>query len=221
MYNIPDLEEIVVNEFSEESAAKFQKNINKFIEIFGGEVPIVINIDSYGGNVDSLIKMLEMIASVPNIVITHCSGKAMSAGAVLLAAGTHRFIGTLSRVMVHEVRTVIGGSISELTNDFEETKKQNAKLYKLLKQFIKDEKKYDKLLKMITTNGNRDVFLEPQDCLDLGIVDHIGAPIVKQNISYSLLVAPNRFEQKSEEIKMDAKPKTAIKPLKKALKPKK
>ena len=49
-------------------------------------IPIIIN--SYGGQVYSLLAMLDMISSSKKTICTVATGKAMSCGSILLAAGT-------------------------------------------------------------------------------------------------------------------------------------
>lgn len=98
------------------------------------EVPIALIIDSYGGLFDSAVAIYDVIKTVNNPVQTICLGKAMSAAALLLAAGTKglRYIGPSARVMIHEVRSAGSGSMSEMENTTKELRRINRLLARLL-----------------------------------------------------------------------------------------
>ena len=115
--------ELLVRQFTEESAENFCQKLKEFSQV--PENPIIVNIDSYGGNVDSLLKMLECMDSIDNTIITHCSGKAMSCGAVLLSHGDLRFVGKYSRILIHQVWTMLFGNVDVLKVGLKETEKLN------------------------------------------------------------------------------------------------
>src|ERR1700693_3667985 len=114
-----DSDEILVNDFTEDSAQEFR---DKLLEAAKDDPmkPIVVYIDSYGGEVDALAKMIETMDEVSNPVITVAMGKAMSCGAMLLSHGDIRFCGKHSRVMIHEVSIGTGGDV----HDVESTAKE-------------------------------------------------------------------------------------------------
>ena len=67
---------ILVNKFTEDSAKDFKKDM--FRAQNSGQKIIPIEIDSYGGEVYSLLKMIDVIKSSTVPVATICMGKAMS-----------------------------------------------------------------------------------------------------------------------------------------------
>ena len=73
-----------VNKFTENSAKSF---IKKWRWLGSGQKVIPIVIDSYGGQVYSLMSMISAIESADLPVATIVEGKAMSCGAVLLTFG--------------------------------------------------------------------------------------------------------------------------------------
>ena len=89
-------DEIWVIEFNEESAQDFRTSILKKSKE-NSHAPIIIYIDSYGGYVDSLAKMIATMDEIPNPKVTVCMGKAMSCGAILLSHGDLRFCDQHSR----------------------------------------------------------------------------------------------------------------------------
>lgn len=201
------MKSIIVNKFTEDSAKDFREKVLSRSDI-DHNMPIVIYIDSYGGYLDSLNSMLETIEQVPNPIVTVCIGKAMSAGAALLAAGNHRFCGRKSRVMVHQGSSGAGGPIESLQNDVDESKRINNQMMtmiakrcgKTLKQF-KDEMK-SKLHR--NDDEARDMYLDAKDALDMGIVDYIGLPLIKPLIMYTIEPAPEKKYEDSEVTSIEA-----------------
>ena len=204
-----DYEDIVVNKFNEESAKKFRSQVLKRAAI-DESMPILVYIDSYGGYIDALNNMLDTIEQVPNQIVTVCTGKAMSCGAVLLAAGDFRFCGRNSRVMVHQGSSGAGGPIESLQNDVDESKRINKQLMTKIAercgmtfaQFKKEMK--DRLHR--DDDEARDLYLPPEAALELGIVDYVGMPIIKPVIMYSIETSsekkyedPNNFLAESSE----------------------
>ena|ERR1035437_11125451 len=94
--------DIVINKFNEESVKDFKKKLIKQ-SMMDPTMPIIVQIDSYGGSVDSFHSMLAVIKTVSNPIVTVCIGKAMSAGAALLAVGDVRFCDSDARIMLHEI----------------------------------------------------------------------------------------------------------------------
>ena len=77
---------IMVTDFDEYSSQTFSLRMIEAIQSKEPIIPIVI--DSYGGSVYALLHMIDAILVAPVPVATICIGKCMSAGALLLAAGT-------------------------------------------------------------------------------------------------------------------------------------
>ncbi len=176
------LEEIWMSgDFTAETANKLRQDILKHAEV-GADVPVVIYINSYGGSVDALNKILDTLDSLPNEIITVCAGTAMSAGAVLLSYGDQRYIGANSRVMIHQVSSGTFGTIADMETSVKETKKLNNQLLKVL---AKRCKKTPTQMKAIF-DKNVDKFLNPSEAKKFGLVDKIGTPRLKQVISYEL-----------------------------------
>ena len=123
--------EVCVNEFTEKSATRFREQVLNRASI-DPDAPIVIYIDSYGGYVDSLAKMIETMHEVPNKFITVCMGKAISCGAILLSHGDVRYCGGYSRVMIHNVSSGSWGDIYSLKVSSNQATKMNEKFMGLL-----------------------------------------------------------------------------------------
>lgn len=182
-------DEIIVNSFNEESAKQFRKSlVARAIQDPGA--PIIVYIDSYGGYLDSLNSMLETIEQVTNPIITVCLGKAMSCGAVLLAAGDHRFCGRSSRVMIHQSTAGDYGPVEELQKNVDECKRVNEIFMSFLAK--RCGKSLAQLKQVIKDNESRDLYLSADDCKKFGIVDFIGMPHIKPITMYQIDVAPEK-----------------------------
>jgi len=137
------------------------------------------NIDFYistnGGSADEMFGIYDVMRFIKDggiSSITTCGiGKVMSAGVLLLAAGTKgkRRVGKHCRIMLH---SVIGGStgpMHQLENEFAEVKKiQDAYIKTLVEETNMTEKELRKLLKRKTN-----VYLSAEEAVEMGIADEV------------------------------------------------
>lgn len=208
-----DGREIWVNKFTEESAQKFREQVM----MRASDDPnmlIPIYIDSYGGYVDSLAKMIETMNEVQNRFLTICHGKAISCGAILLSHGDVRFCGKYSRVMVHNVSSGSWGDAYSLRSDSEETMRLNRIFMGLLATNC--GKTYEGLQDDIKNSvGCKEVWMDANDAQKFGIVDHVGTPAIAPMVQWSVTLTPNKTRF------VDEKPAPVAKKKKKATKKKK
>lgn len=182
--------EIWVTAFTEESAQDFREQVLAIAKKNPSEV-IPIYIDSYGGFVDSLAKMIETMDEVPNRFITICMGKAISCGAILLSHGDLRFCGRLSRVMVHNISTGSWGDAYALKADSDETLRMNKRFMGLLAQNCNTT--YDKLQHMIKDAvGSKEIWMCAETAKKFNIVDEVGIPRVSASITYGFDMVPHK-----------------------------
>ena len=223
--------EIWVNKFTEESAYLFREQVLS-IATKDGNLPITIYIDSFGGSVDSLAKMIDTLDQIENPIITVCFGKAMSCGAILLSHGHYRYCAPASRVLVHEVSAGTAGDVHDIGNDAEEIKRLNKFFLGLLAKNCGIKGGYEGLRSKIKARDGRDIWMSPQEALKFGIVDEIGTPMLMPYIAYELgtIVAAPRSERvtnarkilgiaepkvKPKKATPKAKTKLKVKPIKK------
>lgn len=189
-------DEIWVNKFTEDSAQHFRKEVLKRA-MENGLQPIVIYIDSYGGYVDSLAKMIETMDEVPNPFITVCMGKAVSCGAILLSHGDARYCGRHSRIMVHEVSSGAFGDVNDVKNTAKETDRLNKHFIGLLAKNCGIRGGYEGLRKIIKQHDGRNLWMDAQEAIKFGIVDKIGLPEVQGSIFYEIADVPEKNVQMS------------------------
>lgn len=166
---------ITVNDFDEKNSRTFLENILK-IKSDSENLLIPIIIDSYGGQVYSLLSMLDILHGCSLPIVTIGIGKAMSCGAVLLAAGTkgNRYAAPNIDILIHEVSTFTRGKNSDIQNEAKNTERLNTLILKKLAFYCNKSDSY--FIDMMKNSGNVDLYLTAKEAKKLGLVDHIGVP---------------------------------------------
>lgn len=182
--------EVWVTKFDEEHAQKFRKQVLEIAKS-DSQRPITIYIDSYGGYVDALAKMIDTLEEVHNPIITACIGKAMSCGAILLSHGDVRFLGKNSRIMVHEVSSGTIGNVQDMKDDVAETIRLNEHFMGLLGRNC-GFKNYEEFRSVIKEQDGRERYIAGADALKFGIVDCIGTPKVTGRVIYEISKQPTK-----------------------------
>ena len=133
--------------------------------------PMDFYISTFGGSALDMFSVYDVMRQVrENTVIkTFGIGKVMSAGTLLLAAGTKgsRRIGKHCRVMIHGVVAGQSGHLLDIENEFEESKMTQKLYVEALAEETNMTQRYIKNLIKKKTN----VYLSAQEAVDLGIAD--------------------------------------------------
>lgn len=167
---------VIVNDFNEYGVKCFKAD---FDELNSSSLPIIpVYIDSFGGEVYSLLAMIDIISTATKPVATIALGKAMSCGSVLLACGSKglRFVGPHATVMIHDVATVSFGKIEELKSDVGEAERLNIKIFELLNDRCGQTKGY--FQKLVAEKKHTNWYLESKEVLKHGLADHVGLPVI-------------------------------------------
>jgi ATP-dependent Clp protease, protease subunit len=164
-----------IENFDDAAARAFGERFNALANDGSGEdVLLVVNSD--GGFVDSLSPIRDTIKSAPVDVRTVAFGRALSAGAFLLAAGTKgkRFALPNSQIMVHEVFGIMGGHASEIAARAKRLSELNERLFHNLAEDIGlPFETFMDSFRAVVTEGDRDVYYSPGDAVTVGIIDAI------------------------------------------------
>jgi ATP-dependent Clp protease protease subunit len=138
----------------------------------GGDL-IQFMISTHGGLVSEMFSVYDImrVAREDAIITTLGLGKVMSAGVLLLAAGTkgYRQIGANCQIMIHSLKAEQGGYISTMNNDLEHLKSLEERYIRALSKETNMSKKYIRKL----FDKKLDVFLTAEEAVDLGIADEI------------------------------------------------
>jgi ATP-dependent Clp protease protease subunit len=130
-------------------------------------------ISTHGGEADEMFAMYDVMKYVQrnNDIVTIGIGKVMSAGVVLLAAGTKgkRKIGKNCRVMIHNVITGQMGAINTVEHEMKEVKRiQKAYIDALAENSNMTHTQIRKLMKR-----GENVYLSAEEAIKYGIADEI------------------------------------------------
>ena len=141
----------------------------------GSEVwePMEMIISTYGGSADDMFALYDVMRVIQKDCEIHTFGlgKVMSAGVLLLAAGTKgkRKIGANCRVMIHSVIGGNHGSIHNLENEMEEIRNsQDTYMEALVKETSLTKRTLKKLLERKVN-----VYLSAAEAVEYGIADII------------------------------------------------
>ena len=135
--------------------------------------PVEMLISTPGGSADDMFAIYDIMRVVREKcdIITYGIGKVMSAGVLLLAAGTkgQRKIGKHCRVMIHSVVAGSAGSFHNLENEMDEIRKtQDAYIKALAKETKMSPSKIRKLV-----DKKVNIYLSAEEAVELGIADII------------------------------------------------
>tara|TARA_Y100000310_G_scaffold89607_1_gene86710 strand:- start:177 stop:782 length:606 start_codon:yes stop_codon:yes gene_type:complete len=175
---IDDLPIVIrVKKFDEASAKEFSDKMSKAQNTGQPVVPIII--DSYGGQVYSLMSMISDIRHSRISVATIVQGKAMSCGALLFSFGKEgmRYMDPDATLMIHDVSSMTIGKVEEVKADAEETERLNQKVYKMMAKNCGHHEDY--FLDIIHEKGHADWFLESDECLKHNLANHLHVPQLK------------------------------------------
>lgn len=128
---------------------------------------IKLRINSYGGSLFAGLAVLDVIRGLTSDVHTYVDGAAASAATIISVAGTKRYIGKNSLMLIHQLSTGNYGKYSELEDDMENNKRLMKSIKDIYKQYTKvPMKQIDDILK-------HDLWFDSARCLELGLVDGI------------------------------------------------
>ena len=135
--------------------------------------PIGFYVCTYGGSADDMFALYDVMRQVRESTEIHTigMGKVMSAGVLLLAAGTKgkRKIGKYCRVMIHSVVGGSHGSLPNLANEMEAMQQiQKDYIDALVAETSMSKKDLKKLLERKVN-----VYLSEEEAVELGIADII------------------------------------------------
>ena len=173
-----------VNKFDEDSSKKFVSEVAQAHSTGQKVIPIVI--DSYGGQVYSLMTMIAAIKDAELPVATIVEGKAMSCGAVLFTFGEEgmRFMDSDATVMIHDVSSMDWGKVEELKASAEEADRLNDKIYTMMARNC--GKKDDYFLKIVDKKKHADWFLDAEECKKHNIVNQVRLPTLRISVDVNV-----------------------------------
>ena len=156
---IEDLPVVIrVRNFDEAAAKEFSEQMSLAQNTGQPVVPIII--DSYGGQVHSLMSMISDIRHSKIDVATIVQGKAMSCGALLFSFGKEgmRYMDPDATLMIHDVSSMRLGKVEEIKASAEETERLNKKVYRMMAKNCGHSENY--FLDVVHQKSHADWFLD-------------------------------------------------------------
>lgn len=169
-----------VQDFDEQSAKEFHQAITEANNTGQTVFPVII--DSYGGDIYSLLSMLDDIENSNIPVATIVNGKAMSCGCFLAGFGTsgYRYAGPHSQLMFHDFSLESEGKANDAINDMEQMKIFRDDMFRKFEDACKMRRGRCKTI--LKNVNNSDIYLTAEQALKMKIIDHIGVPNLRLNL---------------------------------------
>ena len=177
---------IRVNKFNEDSAKKFADSMAAAHNTGQKIIPVVI--DSYGGEVYSLMSMIAAINDADLPVATIVEGKAMSCGAILFSCGEEglRFMDQNATLMIHDVSSMEWGKVEELKASAKEADRLNDKVYTMMARNC--GKKDDYFLKIVDKKKHADWFLDAKESKKHNLANQVRLPTMHIDVEVNIEV---------------------------------
>tara|TARA_Y100000034_G_scaffold124412_1_gene172546 strand:+ start:824 stop:1429 length:606 start_codon:yes stop_codon:yes gene_type:complete len=178
---IDDLPVVIrVRKFDEAGAKEFATQMSKAQNTGQPIIPVII--DSYGGQVYSLMSMISDIQHSKIPVATIAQGKAMSCGAILFSFGKEgkRYMDPHATLMIHDVSSMNFGKVEEIKSDAEEVDRLNKKVYRMMAVNCGHPEEY--FLEIVHNRGHADWFLTADQCKSHNLANHLHVPTLKINV---------------------------------------
>lgn len=148
------------------------EHLKKLYKVYGLDYnpePIKLYIDSYGGLVYQCFGLLSVMERSQTPIHTIVTGCAMSCGFMILISGHKRFAHKLSTPLYHQVSSGTFGTVKEMEEKVEQSKKLQNQLEEIVLEKTKISKK--KLKEIFETK--KDWYMTAEEAKDLGVVDEI------------------------------------------------
>lgn len=218
---IPEIDKLVLTpaavslagDFCEESAAAFKRNlaVAEARALETGQTILPIEIDSYGGEIYSLMACVDAIRAVDKsiTIATILNGKAMSAGAILFTCGHpgFRYMAPNSTLMFHPASAGTQGTVDDMEISVEEARRLNEAIMKIAAKNVgKPESFFTKLLK---DKNNSDLYMTAEQAIAHGIANKIGIPKFTLDVKYEIgfdetaTIVPEKKKVNSKVKKVD------------------
>lgn len=168
-----------VRKFDEDAAKTFGEEMEKAHLTGQPVIPVVI--DSYGGQVYSLLDMIAQVQSAKLPVVTVLEGKGMSCGAMLFAMGQQRYMAPHSTLMLHDVSSGNWGKVEEVKADAKETERLHKLIFGIVAKNVGKDADY--FTKILHDKGHAEWYLTAKEAKKHNLCTHIGIPEFSAEIS--------------------------------------
>jgi len=141
-----------------------------------GSGPIELHMSCFGGCVYSMLRLVDEIEASPCQVKFVGGGQIMSAATWIMAVCDYRIVHKNARIMIHDGSNGFEDRHIDLIITAEEDKNVQEKLYELYANNSRMPKEF------WADICQRDVYLTPEEALNLGLVDEVVQPKKRGNV---------------------------------------
>ena len=158
---------ILINgEINDQAFATVEEKLSEFER--EGDGPVIVRINSEGGEVYAALAIVGRLTSSPIEIITEGYGPVMSAATLILACGNKRRLSKYAWFMHHESTVKLKGRISNVIAELEQEKAEELRWAVAMAELTNQDLKF-----WIKKGTGTDLYLSPEQCLELKIIDEI------------------------------------------------
>ena len=134
------------------------------------DTSVLVELNSDGGLAVQALAFVSRMRLAPQTIAVLGIGEVCSAATIILAAGTrgHRFLTKESWVMTHEDSGKIKGTVSQMESEVRTARRLEDQWCYLMGKYTRVSAKAWKKM-----NASGDVYLNPKECLTMGLIDEI------------------------------------------------
>ncbi len=173
-----EVDDVMANSFQE---AVDELKYNRKLDV------AIVEIASEGGSVTACNEILSCMSGSGLHFVTYCSSYAYSAAAAILSHGDKgmRFMSPYADAMIHGFVTSTGmAPVEEQVSEIHFHEVLNDRFLSRIAKNCGISLK--KLKDQIKKTGSRNLWLTPEDALNIGLVDHIGIPSLEIKSTYEI-----------------------------------
>ncbi len=130
---------------------------------------LYIHLTTYGGDLYASFLVYDSLKKSKHTIVTVAEGYVASAGTVMMLGGDVRQVQKSAVMMIHQLRTVIGGKFDEIEEDFKNSKMDMKRLINMYHEELGGKMTKKELQEVLT----HDVWWEAPMCVKKGLCHEI------------------------------------------------
>ena len=136
--------------------------------------PLYVHLTTYGGDLYQGFLGYDYIKNSKVPIYTVVEGFNASAGTIMSMGGEKRYMTPSSVMLIHQLRTVIGGKFNEIEEDFENSKEDMERIKKLYYKECRGKM----TKKEITEELKHDRWWDSDKCIKKGLCDEVSTDFI-------------------------------------------
>lgn len=133
-----------------------------------GNKPVVVKIDSLGGDVDEALSIYECLVAMKERVTTECYGRCASAATIIAMAGDKRRMSRYALFLIHKCWSDVVGNENVLEEELEAQRAINSRLVAIYTD--RTGHKQEEIEELMEHNNGDGSWLNTEQCLQYGFI---------------------------------------------------